>query len=102
MPGGDRALAYWRWHGSPRMYYSAYDDERLREQARAVSAVARAARQTWVVFDNTAHGHATDDALRFAAMMALADPQSAARGKARACGPNSALSGRRNAVAGDR
>lgn len=68
VPGGDPALAYWRWHGSPRMYYSAYDDAFLRRHAQAVAASAAA--QTWVVFDNTTHGHAIDDALRFAAMLA--------------------------------
>lgn len=73
MPGGDRALAYWRWHGSPRMYYSAYDDARLRRNALAVEAAARDARWTWVVFDNTAHGHAVDDALRFKEWLACAD-----------------------------
>lgn len=69
-PGGDRSLAYWRWHGSPRMYYSAYDDETLRGSARAVAGIARDAGSSWVVFDNTAHGHAIGDALRFKSMLA--------------------------------
>jgi uncharacterized protein YecE (DUF72 family) len=99
MPGGDRALAYWRWHGSPRMYYSAYGDERLREQARAVRA---AARESWIVFDNTAHGHAIDDALRFAAMMARPDRRSYAKGGARSSGPDSAPFRRRIDVADER
>ena len=77
VPGGDPAVAYWRWHGSPRMYYSAYDDATLRTQACAVAVAAREARQSWVVFDNTAHGHAVDDALRFAAMLAQRRPRSA-------------------------
>ena len=67
-PGGDDAMAYWRWHGSPRMYYSAYGDDSLHELAREVAVRATARR--WVVFDNTAHGHAIDDALRFASMLA--------------------------------
>lgn len=72
-PGGDRSLAYWRWHGSPRMYYSAYDDAILRRNAHVVAAAARKARLTWVVFDNTAHGHAIDDALRFKKWLASPD-----------------------------
>lgn len=70
LPGGHGALAYWRWHGSPRMYYSRYDDAMLRRQSQAVVLVARDAARTWIVFDNTAHGHATDDALRFKRMLA--------------------------------
>lgn len=65
IPGGDPALAYWRWHGSPRMYYSAYDDAALHSQALAVARMAADATLSWIVFDNTAHGHAIDNALRF-------------------------------------
>ncbi len=62
-PGGHPGLAYWRWHGSPRMYYSAYDEATLGEKAQTVRASARNADDTWVIFDNTAHGHASADAL---------------------------------------
>jgi uncharacterized protein YecE (DUF72 family) len=72
-PGGDHSLAYWRWHGSPRMYYSAYDDATLRSNARAVAVAVRDSQLTWVVFDNTAHGHAIDDALRFRKGLASTD-----------------------------
>ena len=64
VPGGTRRWSYWRWHGSPRMYYSAYDDERLDALAGEVRAAAGARRQAWCIFDNTAHGHAVEDALR--------------------------------------
>jgi uncharacterized protein YecE (DUF72 family) len=83
------------------MYYSAYGDERLREQARAVSAAARDARESWIVFDNTAHGHATDDALRFATM-ALPDRRAAAKGRARLYGPDSAPPRRKIGAADER
>lgn len=63
-PGGAAAWTYWRWHGSPRMYYSAYDDPRLDALAQAMQARARARRPAWCIFDNTAHGHAVEDALR--------------------------------------
>lgn len=63
MPGGAGDWIYWRWHGSPRMYYSAYDDGRLDALAQAALAAARRARPVWCIFDNTAHGHATTDAL---------------------------------------
>ncbi len=55
-------LAYFRWHGTPRVYYSSYDDATLMELGqRLVSAVASA--EVWCVFDNTAEGAATINAL---------------------------------------
>ena len=63
-PGGDSALRYRRWHGSPRTYYSAYDDTTLQDLARRVAS-ERAAAGHYVIFDNTAHGHAVPNAARF-------------------------------------
>lgn len=61
-PGGDPALLYFRWHGSPEMYKSAYGPERVAALAREVTRRADAT-EAWVVFDNTTFGHATGDAL---------------------------------------
>ncbi|MGY1519227.1 DUF72 domain-containing protein [Luteimonas sp. A482] len=64
LPGGAAAgWTYWRWHGAPRMYYSRYDDAALAALAAQVASCKRV--PTWVIFDNTAHGHAATDALRF-------------------------------------
>jgi uncharacterized protein YecE (DUF72 family) len=72
-PGGVDALRYWRMHGSPRMYYSAYGDATLDALALALRAgVARG--QRWAVFDNTAHGHSVADAARLQSR--LASPRS--------------------------
>lgn len=61
--GGDTTRwRYWRWHGSPRMYYSRYDDAALQSLAAAMRAPAP--RRTWCIFDNTAGGHAAGDAAR--------------------------------------
>jgi uncharacterized protein YecE (DUF72 family) len=54
--------AYFRWHGSPVMYESAYDPVRLDELARQL-AESVAARPTWCIFDNTKFGAATIDAM---------------------------------------
>ncbi|WP_159682149.1 DUF72 domain-containing protein [Luteimonas sp. 9C] len=58
-PGGSTQFAYWRWHGHPKLYYSAYG-------ATALDAIATRVRRgpadAWVVFDNTAAGHAVSDA----------------------------------------
>jgi uncharacterized protein YecE (DUF72 family) len=61
-PGGFGGLAYFRLHGSPVMYASAYGDERLAALAQAVMDKAQS-RPTWCVFDNTKFGAATTDAL---------------------------------------
>jgi uncharacterized protein YecE (DUF72 family) len=63
-PGGWRKLAYWRLHGAPRTYYSDYGRAFLRAFAESLGgAVSKQPRETWVIFDNTALGHATANAL---------------------------------------
>ena len=62
-PGGWAGLRYWRLHGAPRTYYSAYDDSALQQFASELRAPSPAP-ETWVIFDNTALGHATADAMR--------------------------------------
>ena len=61
-PGGFDGLAYFRLHGSPVMYASAYGDERL----DALGASLAACRSGWCIFDNTKFGAATTDALALA------------------------------------
>lgn len=59
--GGWPGLAYARLHGSPRMYYSAYEAPFL--DALAQQAEATRAAEVWIIFDNTASGVALGDAL---------------------------------------
>lgn len=59
VPGGARDFAYYRMHGSPRTYYSAYDDAALDRLAASLRAEAAA----WCVFDNTASGAAFGNAV---------------------------------------
>jgi uncharacterized protein YecE (DUF72 family) len=66
-PGGWKGLAYWRLHGSPRMYYSAYELSALEALA---DEIRRAAGDTWCVFDNTASGAAAANALTLQDMIA--------------------------------
>ena len=58
------SLRYWRWHGSPRMYYSEYDHAVLKQLAAQLRLHAEAGRTAWCMFDNTALGHAVTDAIR--------------------------------------
>ncbi|MEG2803437.1 DUF72 domain-containing protein [Stenotrophomonas sp.] len=71
-PGGAPTWAYWRWHGSPRMYYSDYDDAALADLAGQVAAGRIAGQAPWVIFDNTAHGFAIGNALRLQGLVAHA------------------------------
>jgi uncharacterized protein YecE (DUF72 family) len=51
---------YYRLHGAPRIYYSEYTEEFLNRFKKS-GALNRAG--TWVIFDNTALGHAYQNAL---------------------------------------
>ena len=61
--GGADYFAYFRWHGSPHMYYSKYSDAQL--DAFATEVRKSKAKEVWCIFDNTARYAAWDDALRF-------------------------------------
>jgi uncharacterized protein YecE (DUF72 family) len=74
-PDGDGvgALLYYRWHGSPRMYSSAYEQAWLEQQASQLSALP-AGSVPWVIFDNTAAGAATANALALQSLAAAEAP----------------------------
>jgi len=57
------AVHYYRWHGSPRMYWSAYEAAWLQARARDVAERTPPHVQPWCIFDNTAAGAAIVDAL---------------------------------------
>ncbi len=60
--GGYRNTAYFRMHGSPRRYYSSYSDQILDLLAAQLVTLASGA-SVWCVFDNTASGSATRNAI---------------------------------------
>ena len=66
-PGGDRATAYFRLHGSPRIYYSRYDAAALETWSRKAEAAAGTGAETWVIFDNTAEFAAIENAAELSA-----------------------------------
>lgn len=66
LPGGDTTLIYYRLHGSPRTYFSSYEDAWLQNLANAI----RPHPNTWVIFDNTAHRHAYANAIRLQQLLA--------------------------------
>lgn len=73
-PGGWDGLRYWRLHGSPVIYRSAYEPAALDALATRLSAEA-ALRPVWCVFDNTADFHAVDDALATMARLGMEPPR---------------------------
>lgn len=72
-PAGASDLAYYRLHGSPRRYYSAYGPERLRPLAAMLRRQAATGRRLWCIFDNTAEGAALADALLLRELLAPVD-----------------------------
>jgi uncharacterized protein YecE (DUF72 family) len=51
-------MAYWRMHGSPRIYYSDYSEDSL------VRLASQLRDGDWCIFDNTVGYHAMGNALR--------------------------------------
>ena len=62
-PGGDRSVEYIRLHGSPRIYYDTYSLSTLARLKKQLDKPSRATRERWCIFDNTARGCATGNAL---------------------------------------
>lgn len=62
-PGGWTGLAYYRLHGAPRVYWSAYTQPWLQ------TFTARLQSPAWCIFDNTAAGAAIDNARALQSMM---------------------------------
>lgn len=63
-PGGWDGFAYWRLHGSPRIYYSEYPKAALQALAPRLGV------RDWCMFDNTMHYGAMGNALMLAALTA--------------------------------
>ncbi|RKH60248.1 DUF72 domain-containing protein [Corallococcus llansteffanensis] len=59
----DAEVVYYRLHGSPKMYYSAYSEAYLDALASEISSHEQAGRRVWCIFDNTAEGAAQPNAL---------------------------------------
>lgn len=63
-PGGWHKTLYLRLHGSPRMYWSRYEDALLASLAARLALAARDVDDCWCIFDNSAAGESVGDALR--------------------------------------
>jgi uncharacterized protein YecE (DUF72 family) len=67
-PGGWPGIVYYRLHGSPRKYWSAYEHTFLEEIAEAIRRVP-ASTAVWCIFDNTAGAAALENAWRLSALL---------------------------------
>jgi uncharacterized protein YecE (DUF72 family) len=61
VPAGWPRVAYFRLHGSPRKYWSRYDDSFIATLAETLRSIP-GAEDVWCVFDNTASGAAIENA----------------------------------------
>jgi len=71
-PGGWPGLVYYRWHGSPRTYFSSYSVDRLDALAGELETAARERTppaEVFCIFDNTGSGSAAANALDLRALI---------------------------------
>jgi uncharacterized protein YecE (DUF72 family) len=60
--GPDSPVTYIRLHGAPKIYYSNYDDASLATWGALLRKRQASGHRCWCVFDNTAAGHALENA----------------------------------------
>lgn len=69
LPTGASEVQYWRLHGSPRIYYSTYDQPYMNKLANQLLVAASNGNTVWCIFDNTASGAALRNALELSALL---------------------------------
>ena len=69
LPDVDSKVYYYRLHGSPDMYYSEYSMNDLHNYAASIKA-NRLKSNVWCIFDNTANGYATLNAIAMSQLLA--------------------------------
>jgi uncharacterized protein YecE (DUF72 family) len=63
LPGGWPQMVYIRLHGTPRVYWSSYEPQLLQALSARIAVALGEGRDVWCIFDNTASGAATHNAL---------------------------------------
>jgi len=72
-PAASMRVAYFRLHGSPVMYHSSYDTEHLDRLAARMKAFKKT--PVWCIFDNTARGAASLNAIDLLRRLSVALPR---------------------------
>jgi uncharacterized protein YecE (DUF72 family) len=73
VPAGWPRVAYFRLHGSPRKYWSKYEDNYLATLAMSARSI-QGAEEVWCVFDNTASGAAIENAWALSERLTVDSP----------------------------
>jgi len=66
-PSGAKELRYYRLHGYPRVYWSAYNAVQI--GSLAAELIDYESGECWVIFDNTAAGEALKNALELKTLL---------------------------------
>ena len=74
-PAGWPRVAYFRLHGSPRTYWSRYDENAITTLAATIGSLSTA-EHVWCVFDNTASGAAIENAWELRERLLVESPLS--------------------------
>lgn len=69
-PAGWRRLAYFRLHGSPKIYQSSYGLEAVKAQAGTIRSLDAKGAEVWTIYDNTTYGAAVENASRLLRLVA--------------------------------
>lgn len=60
----EKNIRYYRLHGSPEIYKSNYDNKAIHRIKAVLDKPIVSTQQTWVIFDNSMYGFATENALQ--------------------------------------
>jgi uncharacterized protein YecE (DUF72 family) len=69
LPGGSCRLVYYRLHGSPKLYYSAYSADFLSRLAAQIRGSRSITDDVWCIFDNTARHEAWPNAQQLVSLL---------------------------------
>jgi uncharacterized protein YecE (DUF72 family) len=62
-------VCYLRWHGSPVIYESRYEEDSMQALKLRAEELSRDFNEVWIIFDNTTFGWATVNALEMKSML---------------------------------
>lgn len=65
----ERNLVYYRLHGTPEIYKSKYEPERIQRLRNRLQQTKSEGKNVWCIFDNTTFGYATENALDLRAQL---------------------------------
>ncbi len=69
VPAGWQGLHYYRLHGSPKMYFSSYSEDYLRDFSAKITKDS-ISKPVWAIFDNTASGAAVENGIFLKSLLA--------------------------------